>query len=556
MTKEEKSKILIKSLQTISLAALIYSLVILSMLLVNYINLKSLSPLESGRRAALLEKIDANPQDQNLREAYRSLDLVSRKAFFISTRQIDRAKILLIVGLVVFFFAWQFSLVLQKPPFPLIKEKTGQEQLSLRLKHISALAAALLLLVPLFVLSALNSNLISGKSKSRGPAPTLAEDSRGNWNSFRNMGRPYKSETKYPLSWDAEKGENIQWQQKLELPGFSSPVIWNESIFLTGGNKDLFRIQARFLSDGSLLWKYDIPIQDPEGLPSVQADTGYAASSPAVSENGIFAIFAAGKIFALDLQGQKLWTKQLPVPDNHYGHSSSLLAYAGLLYVQFDTNEEKFVAAYDQKSGEEVWKAERAGEISWTSPILAEWKGKVYLLLNSSPAISAYGPLSGELLWETECLSGEVAPSLAFAEGIISAAQAYSALVSLDIETGKILKEEGGALPDVSSPISMGEFLFVPSTYGTLTTVKPADLSEYWFYEQTEGFYSSPVIANDKLYLCDLAGKCLVFAISGKMEIIGGGSFPEPIYATPAFTKKGIVLRTKSGLYLISGDAP
>ena len=232
-----------------------------------------------------------------------------------------------------------------------------------------------------------------------------------------------------------------------------------------------------------------------------------------------------------------------------------MLTYSGMLFVQFDTNEEKYICAFNENDGDEIWRTERIGEISWTSPILAEWKEKIYLLLNSNPAVSAYNPFTGKLIWETECLSGEVAPSLAYSEGIVSAAQAYASVCSLDIETGKLLWEEDGSLPDVSSPVSSGKFLFVPSTYGTITALNSADSTQYWYYEQDDSFYSSPVIVNDRLYISDLKGHTTIFSVSEQMETIGEGFFPEPIYATPVFTEKGIIYRTQTMLYLVDGEA-
>ena len=110
-------------------------------------------------------------------------------------------------------------------------------------------------------------------------------------------------------------------------------------------------------------------------------------------------------------------------------------------------------------------------------------------------------------------------------------------------------------MPDVSSPVSSGKLLIVPSTYGTITVLNTEDASQYWLYEQDDGFYSSPVIVNDRIYISDLKGRTIIFSVSEEMKTIGEGFFPEPVYATPAFTEKGIVYRTSTTLYLVNEEA-
>ena len=560
MTNEDRIKTLKNMLKIISSVALIYSLVICAILVMSYYNLQKYSPIESERTLMLLQKIDKDPQNQDLREAYRSLDMVSRKAFFVSNSQIETGKILLIIGLVVFFLCKQLSILLEKPKFSVNSQKNNTKLNSLALKHISVLVLIVLMLIPTFIFSYPEPKTgpeIEKPSDSSNQTVnnilSLKEDTQGYWNSFRNMGRTYTSSHSFPLSWNAETGKNIVWKKELELPGFNSPVQWGEHIYITGANEETFRVECREHASGKQLWKYDIKIEDTESLPEVQDDTGYAAPTPAASKNGIFSIFANGMIVALDHDGKKLWTKQLNVPDNHYGHSSSLLTYSGMLFVQFDTNEEKYICAYNEMNGDEIWKTERTGEISWTSPILVEWNSNIYLLLNSNPFVSAYNPLTGKSIWETECLSGEVAPSLAFSDGIVCAAQAYAGVFGLNIETGKQMWDADGELPDVSSPVSSGKILIIPSTYGTITAINVANATKYWIYEQDDGFYSSPVIVNNRIYISDIAGRTIIFEVSDQMKKLGEGIFPEPVYATPAFTEKGIVFRTATMLYLVDG---
>ena len=116
------------------------------------------------------------------------------------------------------------------------------------------------------------------------------------------------------------------------------------------------------MNSGNLIWETDIP-QASTGKIKPTEDTGFAA--PTVSTDGrkVFAIFATGDISGLDMDGNKLWTKNLGTPDNHYGHSSSLLVWKDKLFVQFDTNKAGKVLALNTSSGETIWETHQGGAL-------------------------------------------------------------------------------------------------------------------------------------------------------------------------------------------------
>jgi outer membrane protein assembly factor BamB len=76
----------------------------------------------------------------------------------------------------------------------------------------------------------------------------------------------------------------------------------------------------------------------PSTMPRVTDDTGLAAPTMAVDGNRVYAIFATGDVIAFNLQGNKVWGRNLGVPNNHYGHASSLMVWGNKLIVQYDTS--------------------------------------------------------------------------------------------------------------------------------------------------------------------------------------------------------------------------
>ncbi len=151
---------------------------------------------------------------------------------------------------------------------------------------------------------------------------------------------------------------------------------------------------------GRLLWSRPVagvPASPPE-VPQVTADTGFAAPSMATDGKGAFAIFANGDVAAFELDGRPRWARNLGLPENHYGHSSSLLAWNDFLLIQYDEGARPRLLALKTADGETAWEVVRETEISWASPILVRQGTADMLILNASPAVAAYLARTGRFL--------------------------------------------------------------------------------------------------------------------------------------------------------------
>ena len=64
-------------------------------------------------------------------------------------------------------------------------------------------------------------------------------------------------------------------------------------------------------------------------------------------------------------------------------------------------------------------------------------------------------------------------------------------------------------------------------------------------------FYSSPIIAEGKIYLISNIGKVYIFSAKGDFSLINSFETGEHTFATPAFTDKKIVIRTEKSIYCV-----
>lgn len=397
-----------------------------------------------------------------------------------------------------------------------------------------------------------------------GPGTPGADDTKSHiavrrtWTGFRggdNLGLGDASLAP-PQSWNGETGDNVRWRLPTELPGFSSPIAWEDRVFVTGGDKKARAVFCHAADDGRLLWRTDVPMGNPGAeLPQVSDDTGYAAATPATDGIHVCAIFATGDLAGLDFSGKLLWSKSLGVPKNSYGHASSLLITGGKLLVQFDDDEKQSLAAYDPATGQLLWESKRQAAVGWASPVCVPAKAGPIVVVLTNETIEAFDLATGQPRWTTrDCLRGEVAPSAAFADGRIFVANDNACAAAIDPETGQVLwKNEEVDLPDVASPLATDGALYLfTSSSSQIVCLEAATGKKLWSAEMDEGFYSSPLRLGGQLLAFNRKGIAHRFkpSLQGFAET-GGFPLGEAVMATPAAQDRRLYVRGTRHLFCL-----
>lgn len=369
---------------------------------------------------------------------------------------------------------------------------------------------------------------------------------------FQGLGVSYHKNI--PVSWNGSTGENIKWKVAYSKPGYNSPVIWGELLFVSGGDKQSRIVACYNRHTGQLIWEKevkDIP-GSPATPPRVTDDTGLAAPTMAVDGNRVYAIFGTGDVIAFDFSGNKVWGRNLGVPNNHYGHSSSLLVWDNKLVVQYDTNSKGRMLALNTTNGETIWDVKRPVHISWASPAIIEVDGKMQVITTSDPFVSGHDLESGAELWKVEAMMGEVAPSIAYEDGLVFATNEYARLIAVKPESGAAFTWENDEyLAEVASPVAYGGLLYVATSYGVLVCYDTKTGEKQWEKEFNDGFYSSPMIADGKLYIIDTGGVTHILKADRTGTVIGEPILGEGGFALPVFADGVIYLRGNRHLYCI-----
>ena len=387
------------------------------------------------------------------------------------------------------------------------------------------------------------------------PSSFSKEDFKKNQAGFRGyMGLGVSYHKNIPISWNGSTGENIKWKVATSKRGYNTPVIWGDHIFISGGDTQSRIVACYNRHTGQLVWEKevkDIP-GSPASLPRVTDDTGLAAPTMAVDGQGVYAIFATGNVLAFDLAGNMLWGRNLGVPNNHYGHSSSLQLWDGKLIIQYDTNTKGRMLALNTDNGESIWDVDRPVHISWASPALIEVDGKIQIVTTSDPFVMGHDLQTGAEIWRVEAMMGEVGPSVAYEDGLVFASNEYARLVAVEPKPGaEYTWEDDEYLSEAASPVAYDGLLYLATSYGVLVCYDTKTGEKQWEKEFDEGFYSSPMIADGKLYIVDLSGITHIIKAGREGTVIGESSLGEGGYALPVFADGVVYLRGLEHLYCI-----
>jgi len=542
----------------IVLITAIFALVLSVLMIANYIQTKSIEPLKSEVLTKLMLDLQKDPDNEALKDQIRALDLLARKAYFTNQWQIRTGGFLLFTSLVILILALKF-LNSKKSNFPDLDaeshpDMTWDEKIIARKSIIySGLG--------IIILALISSLLTVSGLKETSPDDLVlpsVEELRQNWPSFRGeSGQGIAYQENVPTNWDGPSGKNILWKLAILKPGFNSPIVWGDRLFLAGADKDGQEVYCVDTNSGEIIWKAELNdiAGSPEKKPKVTKDTGYAAPTMTTDGQRIYAIFATGDMACLDFEGRRLWVKNLGVPDNHYGHASSLIRYENLLLVQYDHNKSMQLLALNIANGNQVYKTIRDDQISWSSPMLINDGDQAQVILSTNPNVISYDPSNGQELWRVDCMYGEVAPSPAYADQMVFAVNEFAMLAAIKLgDKPAIAWEYDEELSEVSSPVAVPGFLFMASSFGTVSCFNSENGEQYWIHEFDKGFYSSPIVVGDLVYLMDMSGTTHIFKVSKEFEPVNEAALGEEAMTIPAFMPGRIYIRAAENLYCIGSN--
>jgi outer membrane protein assembly factor BamB len=573
----------INILKVVSQIAGIFTVIVALTMIFSLIQLKTINPLDNPAFLTIKEQYDKDPENAANAEQVRAMDLMARKAYFSSRRQVETGSYLLLTGAVVFILCQRLITGGEKALPSIPGEKPEHTSIQTRSRKYLLATASVLTVSAIVISFVLRSNLpdlrsvgIAGSdneakasrrekralkaSKSdQAQSAVLADDFQPdptNYPSFRGQdGRGNAGGTGYPTEWNGEAGTNIKWKVQIPKEGKSSPVIWGDKLFVTGASGNEGELYCIDKNTGAVIWTASASgiAGEPEALPEMDAEAGMAVSSAAVNGNAVCAIFANGNLICHDLEGNRKWALNVGSLNNLYGYSCSLIIYENTLIIQHDSDSRLSMLGYDINTGNLLWETPRRGNPAWSSPSIATFDGKSQVVINGNPAVTAFDPVDGTELWSVDVLTGDVAPSLAVNSSYVYAVTDYARLAAVKPGTGaSIVWQDNMYTTDVSSPVANNEILIIATGYGDVACYDAMKGDTLWTHYFMEQFYSSPIIADGKVYLQDRNGTMHIVKAGKEFEFVAEAPLGEPVDCTPAFSDKKIFIRGRNNLYCIA----
>jgi len=557
-----------RSAVTTALVCAAFSLIVLALFVTNYVRGRIIDAKWEIQSENLKIELRQNPDDKQLLLRIRQLDLEFRQH---RIRRLDFSRkggYLLFGSVVIMLIALKCADTFKKKiPAPQVLSNRSDESAWADQATLArwAVTAGLAVLGSGTLILAMSTEIDFGGTGAAIISYPSAEQISENWPSFRGPGGlGISAYTNVPADWNGKTGDGILWKTKIPLPGNNSPVVWGDRVFLSGGDPNKLQVFCFDAVSGRLIWTGDVtraPLKSDEEPFEVMEDTGFAAPTVVTDGRRVYAIFATGDIGCFDFNGKRIWTRRLGIPDSSYGYASSLAMYRNLILIQYDQGGPEDgmskMIALDGFTGQTVWETKRPVPNSWSSPIVTEIGDQFQLLVCGDPWVIAYDPAKGTELWRAKCLTGDIAPSLIYANGLVFAIEPYSKLVAIrpdgrgDVtETHIAWSLEEGA-PDICSPVSNGELIFLLTTEGFLSCYKVADGKRLWEQDLRENFWASPSLVGDKLYLLTEEGVMLIVQAGSEYKELARCELGEECLASPAFADGRIYIRGLENLYCI-----
>ena len=401
------------------------------------------------------------------------------------------------------------------------------------------------------------------------------------WPQFRGPNSSGVGEGKPPVHFGLD--QNVVWKTAV-ASGLSSPTVWEGRIFLTEfdrKNKELATLCIDRRT-GKILWRRAVVLEEIERVHELSSP---AAPTPATDGERVYVYFGSYGLVCYDLDGNQQWERRLPLPRNPYGASASPIV-AGELLVVNHQGKDSYLLGVNRRDGQTVWKTDRSlFQYGWSTPV--HWRrdgvDEVVVLggdFKPNQRLMAYDLADGAERWwigglppcgkSTPVIGGGLlflaAPDIILESADVRrnptrAAQFYADNAARvlavrpggrgDVSQTNIAWRERRGVPGVPSPLyykgrlysfKNGGIVFrrIAETGKLVYSGRLGALGEY---------YSSPVAADDKVYVASAEGVVVVLDAGDELKILARNDLREPILATPALVEGNLYVRTESHLY-------
>jgi outer membrane protein assembly factor BamB len=417
--------------------------------------------------------------------------------------------------------------------------------------------------------------------------PLIADD----WPQFRGTQAGVAADhPDLPDRWSPT--ENVAWKVDVPGIGWSSPVVWGSHVFLTTvvnttqqeaprpgfylGDWPASSAPHRWmvydidLATGRTRWERQVgaaPPAQPKHLKN-----SYASETPVTDGERVYFYFGNLGIFVFDMNGAPVWSRPMgPFKTrNNWGAASSPALHGDRLYVVNDNDEQSFLAAYDKRTGAEIWRVPRKEGTNWSSPFVWQHEQRTEIVTAGSDRVRSYDS-SGRLLWELTGMSTITIPTPFARHGLLYLSSGYIAdpnrpayairpgasgditLKAGETSNASIAWSLPTGAPYNPTPLVYGDVYYTLFDRGFFASHDARTGKELYARQRitadAAGFTASPWAYNGKIFAMSEEGDTYVIQAGPDFKVLGKNSLNEMTLATPAVSGGSLIVRTATRLY-------
>jgi outer membrane protein assembly factor BamB len=395
-----------------------------------------------------------------------------------------------------------------------------------------------------------------------------------NWTHFRGSNLDGIALTdNIPMKWD---DSSLKWKTEIHDRGHSSPVVYDNQIWITTATtdgKDMYALCVDYNS-GKII--HDIKVFSSEEHIGKHGINTYASPTPCIEKGFVYVHFGSlGTACLQTSDGSVVW-RRTDLKCNHVqGPGSSPVLYKNLLILHYEGTDVRYIVALDKTTGKEVWRSDRPtepykplpqiGKKAYITPLILNVNGRDLLISNGSAVCCAYEPLTGKEVWRV-IRGAESTVPMPFAENgtvyfytgsMEDPPPTYSEMLAVnpvgsgDITATNILwaRRDDIAHTQILTPIIKDGLIYTVSSRNYMMCLDASSGKEIWTQRVRSDHNASPVYADGNVWFFSIRGEVLAVKAGRNYNVITQNQMDSGIWATPAFVRNSVVVRTEKYLY-------
>jgi outer membrane protein assembly factor BamB len=374
----------------------------------------------------------------------------------------------------------------------------------------------------------------------------------GQWPGFRGPSRQ-------GIAGGALPGGSLAWKVEIPGAGWSSPVVWGNTVFLTTATDQgaSCRLLALDRDSGRVRWNVEI-LRQKTGR--IEKKNSYASPTPVTDGESVYAVCGDGTFAAFDFSGARRWINPEYPHYSQHGLGSSPVLAGGLLIMARDGSSEgpepklgwqipwdrSFVVALDARTGRERWRASRGqSRIAHVTPNVLDG----VVISGAGDVVQGFELATGKLLWTGRNPGEGVVPSVVVGNGLVFTASGFgNPAIRAFRPGGAVAWEQAKGVPMISSLLFDGELLYSFTTNGIAWCFEAATGQPVWQQRLGGEFSASPVLAGGRILIANDQGTLFTLKAGRQFAIESERDLGEPMQASVAISDGRLYLRTAGHL--------